>query len=440
MAQTKLDGRAGMVIHAENGREELGFPESMSTPFFYKAAPGDTLILKDDAYTYFIAAYAPIVEEQWLYTYSYAPDQSWTVYQPDLTGNRRQTGKYIFSSSMYFRLCLQKVSGECFDGSEAINDIISFERQLPDPSDTKPWLKQEVERAAQRVAALQDPDCMVFALLADSHYTVNGTWNDTAKALRLLHEKIRFNGIIHLGDLTDGMVTGVATRHYVEIVLADLKACGVPVWIALGNHDANYFKNNPERFSIEEQRALYLEGGELSYYVGFPKLRLIFLDSYNFDEEIRYGYSRECLRLLEEALEELNQTDKAIIFSHLPPVARLQYWTKTLRGEREMTDILTRYKGKILAWINGHNHADRLDNNEEVPVVSIGNAKCEAFYEHKTEGFITPERKLGEASQELFDVLMVNAEKGTARFVRFGAGSDRFVANGTADWLRSGKP
>jgi 3',5'-cyclic AMP phosphodiesterase CpdA len=282
------------------------------------------------------------------------------------------------------------------------------------------------------VGELRRPGELTLAILADTHFAIGGTWDDLLAGLELLNGEIGLDGIIHLGDLTDGMVAAEVTRHYVKNMLAGLKSLGLPVWVALGNHDSNYFRNNPERFSEEAQREIYLDGRETRYYVDLSRLRLIFLDSFEPDKELRYGYSLDCARWLEQALEGLPEGGAALIFSHLPPLTRLQYWAKALRGEKEISEVTSRYASRILAWFNGHNHADRLDNDEGFPIVSIANAKCEAFTEYKTEGFVTPARRLGEASQELWDVLIVKER--TVRLVRFGAGRDRVISNGKARW------
>jgi Icc-related predicted phosphoesterase len=284
---------------------------------------------------------------------------------------------------------------------------------------------------------------MAFVLMTDTHYNVNGTWEDTYSALMQLNEEIELTGIIHLGDLTDGMVTGEATRYYVETVLSDLKSLGVPVWLTQGNHDTNYFRKNSEPFSIKQQKELYFSGGDVRYCINLHKvqnnLRLIFLDSYDLSEEQRYGYSCECIKWLESTMantpDNTPNNMKSIIFSHLPPVSRLQFWTKQIRGEAEITEVIKNHQGKILAWINGHNHADRLDDNEGFPIVSITNAKCEAFTEHKTEGFVTPERKLNDRTQEAFDIMLVSAKKETIRLIRYGSGKDRVIQNRKAQWM-----
>jgi RNA polymerase sigma factor (sigma-70 family) len=38
----------------------------------------------------------------------------------------------------------------------------------------------------------------------------------------------------------------------------DIRELGLPLYYVLGNHDSNYFRNNPERFSEKEMRELYL--------------------------------------------------------------------------------------------------------------------------------------------------------------------------------------
>jgi len=426
-----------MKIRAGDGGEELGFPEMMSTPLFYLAQKGDRLRLVNNAYKFNVATYLPQIKPRWIYTYDYARDESWTVYRHDLNGNNYRQSDYVFDESVYFRISLRKLDGSLFDASEDINAILAFEISDSIPAEAKPWLEAEVLHAAKQIAALRSKDELVFVLLTDSHYTVNGTWDDTASAIQQMHKVVHFDGVIHLGDFTDGMVSGEVTRNYVNKTLGDLKSCGVPVWASLGNHDSNYFRRNPERFTIKEQCELYLERSDPRYRVDFEKykLRLIFLDSFDPSEELPYGYSQECISWLAQTLENTRADWRVILFSHLPPVTRLQYWAKVLRGEDEIVRLMSAHSGKILAWINGHNHADKLDSCECVPIISIANAKCEAFTKYKPKGFVTPERKLGDVSQELWDILLINPEKRTLRFVRFGAGRDRIVKGGKAEWL-----
>lgn len=432
-----LTGLAGMKIRAGDGLQELGHPEMLSTPLFYLAHPGDRLRLIDSAYKFNVATYAPEVKDRWIYTYDYAPDESWTVYRQDLSGSSYRQDDYMFTECVYFRVCLRKMDGAIFDGYEDINCILSFEKYPTPMPGIKPWLMNEVKRVSDRVKDLQEEGELSFALITDTHYTVNGTWDDTSASIQQLHKEIGFDGVIHLGDFTDGMITREVTRYYVEQVLGDLKKCEIPVWATLGNHDTNYFGNSPDKFSLKEQCELYLGRDEPRYSVDYEahKLRFIFLDSFDPEEMLRYGYNEECIRWLKEQFENMHDSWKVVVFSHLAPNSRLQYWAKEMRGEKELMELLRAHAGKILAYINGHNHADLLDTEEGFPIISIVNSKCEAFTEYKPAGSITPDRKLGEPSQEAFDIMLVNTAKRQIRFVRFGAGKDKIVTHGRAEWL-----
>ena len=435
MPTIPLKGCAGMKIRAGDGFEQQGFPEMMSTPLYYFAQAGDTLRLINHAYKFNVATYSLTIDPRWIYTYDYAPDQSWTVYRGDLSGETYRQADYIFRDDCYFRVCLRKTSGKLFSDSDDINEILVFDKKSTKPQATKPWITNEAKRAASRVNELRTSDSLVFALFSDTHYVVNGTWHDTAESLGKMHELVNFDGIVHLGDITDGMVTSEATKAYASIVLHELKIHGIPVGLALGNHDSNYFRGNPQGFSHKEQRDFYFDGGELHYCMDYEaqKLRLIFLDSFDFTETMRYGYSKKCTAWLEQTLSSTSTDWRVIIFSHLPPVTRLQFWAKEVRGEEEIRRILHIYSNKIIAWINGHNHADRIDHVESIPIVSTINTKCEAFTEHKPTSYITPERKLDTATQEAWDIMIVNQT--TINFVRFGAGDDRIIKNRKAEWL-----
>ena len=426
-----------MKIRAGDGLEQLGFPEMMSTPLFYKAESGERLRLLDSAYIFNVATYSTEVDPRWIYTYDYAPDQSWTNYRNDLTGDSYRQDGYGFHDTCFFRVCLRKINGDYFDGSENINDIIFYEANPPQLHPVKQWLTDEANRVANQVNALRTSDDLIFALLTDTHYVVNGTWEDTATSLLQVQKQVGFDGVIHLGDFTDGMVTGEVAQIYVNFILDSLKNLSVPYWAALGNHDANYFKGNSEYFTIEEQCEIYLNHNKPHYNVDFEiqKLRFIFLDSFNAERTLRYGYSDECIAWLGQTLAKTPNDWRVIIFSHLPPVTRLQFWAKELYGEEKIRHLMHVHASKILGWINGHNHADRIDCVESIPVVSVTNTKCEAFTEHKSEGHITPERTLDTITQEAWDVLIINTKKEQVNFVRYGSGADRIIHDKKVEWL-----
>ena len=96
-------------------------------------------------------------------------------------------------------------------------------------------------------------------------------------------ERLPLQGVVHLGDLTDGLLRQKQTRLIVRDLMADLRSVSDRVHVCLGNHDLNYFRGNPEVMSKPEGARLYRGGDALWYTEDLPaqKVRMIFLDSFD---------------------------------------------------------------------------------------------------------------------------------------------------------------
>ncbi len=287
------------------------------------------------------------------------------------------------------------------------------------------WVDKEADAVVNRLKEGLDS----YILLADSHFTYNGTWEDTFASLKTVSERTKIKGIIHLGDMTDGLLPLNKTTDIEKACIEDMKSLGTELYLVPGNHDYNYFKGNPE-IKYPETPQYYIDDND-------QKIRLIFIDSFDPKEEVRYGFSQECINWLDKTLEELPNDYNAIIFSHLTPLVRLQAWTKDIRNRNDLIAVLDKHADRILAFINGHNHCDHIFNdlkNGKFPIISINCAKCEYFTEHKPAGAVVPERRLGDRTQESFDIMQIDPAKKEIYLTRFGAGSDRIVRNHKAEW------
>lgn len=436
--------------------EESGFAEKCSgmacTLHFYRAEPGDILHLSDCAYVYGVATYAPEAEPRYLYTYDYQREESWTRYCHDFSSGKLGQEDYLFTRQVYFRVVLKQAAEpeRAAKNSEpdfpGLKDILLWNRHGLQDMTERQEDAELCRQAARSAAKRQTEDSLNFFLMTDSHYTVNGTWEDTVRNLygtaeALKKQGVDLEGVLHLGDATDGMVPAEVTRDYVTAMQKDIRRLGVPLYYVIGNHDSNYFRDNPERLCREEVRELYLpEREKCYYYQDWPghRLRMIFLESFDPGERIRYGFSEEELNWLEDLLAETDPEWYVLILSHVPPVPRLHYWSREIRGSRRLLRILKEYqnrsreyglgeKGHLLGFIHGHNHADQTDYEEGFPIVSVGCCKCEYFPDKKPEGATAWNRAPGEDSQDLWDILTVSAKKGTLDFTRFGAGEDRHI-------------
>ena len=172
-------------------------------------------------------------------------------------------------------------------------------------------------------------------------------------------------------------------------------------------------------------------GHALYYYKDFEEIlvRGIFLHSFDECEKIRYGFSQEEVLWLQEVLKTVPENFRVLVFSHVPPLPEIHYWSKDIRNGEKMVEVLEQYmqenpKHCVLGWIHGHNHADQIYRKRMFPIVSLGCTKVEDFKDKKPDGAVTYDRKIGELTQELWTVMVVQHDSKNIKFIRFGAGED----------------
>ena len=366
--------------------------------------------------------YGTVPERKWIEEYAYAPERNWL---PILPGQEEvwHEAPVRLEESAYVRIVLEGP-----ERYEYLEDCFAINRRT-EPEE-KEWIDAEADRLLERIREAKLPKGIFFLLLSDTHYAAGGIWKDSVRSMKAVMKALPAEGIIHLGDLTDGMYPKKITKQYASRVLEDMKNLGKPLFLCLGNHDANYFRGNKERFSPAESAEFYLGRKSPRYVQDFPehRLRLIFLDSFDPERKERYGFSFAAMLWFWITVFLTKRSRRILVCSHVTPVKELHVWSKDiLRGSR-MMKILTRRKKQVLGWIHGHSHADQVFLDAEVPVVGIGCGKLEYFLEHKPEGSVTWPRRDGEASQELWDVLFIPDEGKEVRFFRYGAGNDRVIA------------
>ncbi|MGB4660447.1 MAG: metallophosphoesterase [Mobilitalea sp.] len=438
-----LEAKAGIRLSLATGELEIGHPNRMTTQHFYKAEKGSRLHLLCQDYTFAVATYSLDRDMTYIYTYAYQKEENWTTYQHDLMPESYGQKDYVFEEEMYFRVNIKKMDDGILTEYEEdrMNEILEYTTKQTSKIE-KSYFIEEIEDTTNRIKEIRADDSIVFAMLTDSHYTVNGTWEDTADNIHRVHKAAGFDAIIHLGDFTDGMVSAKVTKDYVSMEIEDLLKNNVPLYYVLGNHDSNYFHSNTERMTKMEQNDFYFKYidkninrnlDQAYYYVDFTKkkLRGIFLDSYDFEEKVKYGFSAEELLWLRKTLDQTPEGYPVIVFSHVPPLARLHYWTDTIFNSDILMEILEAYdqqEGKqVLAFLHGHNHADQIYTERRFPIISIGCSKCEYFTDKKPEGSFTYERTFNTVTQELWDTMIITPSQRRIDFVRFGAGEDRSV-------------
>ena len=406
--------------------------------------------------------YAPEIPPELVHTYTYEPESNWTVYCPERSASSWLTGPAVMPEGGYVRLALRGGSGEtdpdeCFireapdfapEGRPDADERADAEGR-PDAderadaegrgdteelSDAPPeWMRAQTEKTVSRAREAMREDTLCYFLLADSHYTAGGIWPDTAESLRMTAGKLSPLGIIHLGDMSDGLLPVSYTKFLARLMREDLASVCKNVYGCLGNHDLNYFRGNPGQISKKSAARLYLGREDLWYAEDLPdsRLRLLFLDSFDPGEKERYGFDKEELRWLRGTLRRTPKGWKVLVFSHVTPVSSLHVWSDTIRGGEKILKILESFDrkrgGAVIGWIHGHNHTDQIWRGASFPVIGIGCSKLEDFKEHKPPGAVTWEREQGTETQELWDVLLIHSKTGDMDLIRFGAGEDRHI-------------
>ena len=432
----KIELKAGIRTALADGTLVTNSPKHMASEHLYKAVEGNRISLHSDEYIYAIAIFSLERDMKYIYTYDYQSESNWTTYTQNLTPDSYTDQEYIFEEECYFRVCLKRRDGRDIIDSDAYKGSKALRYEVKEKkTEIKQCFKEEIKKTAQDILTLRD-GLLTFCIITDTHYTVNGTWEDTALNIQAVHEQVYFDAIVHLGDVTDGITSAKITSDYVTTVLGDLRANKIPVRMAIGNHDSNYFRGNPDKFTIEEQIKLYLDkNSELSapyYYVDYENynLRCLFLHSFDNAAPIRYGFTDEAVEWVRDTLEDM-EGGNVLIFSHLAPFTELDYWSYLIRNGEKLMDILEEYNHKenyhVLGYFYGHTHADAVYDKCSFPLVSIACNKCEYFIDKKPEGCTVPKRKLNTVTQDLWDTLILDIKEEKIHLIRFGAGADRII-------------
>ncbi|MEG1877984.1 MAG: metallophosphoesterase [Lachnospiraceae bacterium] len=438
-----INPEARQMISEEDGTIQRNHPNYMATFYFYHAFSGSRIVLRNPMYEFAVATYSTEVDDTYIYTYVYQKEENWTSYNHDFSMSAFGQQPYVFTDERYFRVCIKRLDGGelTIDDETHMTEILQYDTR-PWSYQKKPYFADEIRETATEILKKKTDKSLTLAILADSHYTIGGTWEDTAHTIREVHHQASFDGIVHLGDITDGMVPKRVTKFYAGKVLGDLMEHEIPLYIVPGNHDSNYFAGNPEPMTEEEQYELYQISSrdyvirtahEPWYYAddAVHSLRMLFLSSFDPSERVRYGFPAEELDWVQRTLDATPSGYSIVVFSHVPPLPEIHYWSDSIRNGEELIALLETYDeipgNRVIAYVHGHNHTDQVYTERRFPIISIGCCKCESFEDKKPEGAVTAMRRLGTVSQELWDTMIITPSENQIEFIRFGAGEDKLI-------------
>ena len=369
-------------------------------------------------------AYSTDIAPELVHTYAYQPEANWATFRPDWSDDGWRQGRAEAGFDGYARIAVAGAAP-----GARLCDL--FEEEIPRPGPAPDWIAEEADRVAARVSALRRSGDAVLLLISDTHETTGGIWRDTLRCLKETAGRVGPDRLIHLGDLTDGMLPADYTMWIAGGIRRDMEALGLPLDGCLGNHDWNAFRGNPGRLTAGQCARSVLGRDTPWTKADLPqaRLRLVYLDSFDPERGERYGFSGREMLWLWRTLARTPKGWRVAVFSHVPPLPEIHVWSKRIRGGETVLRLLERHhrrRGRVLCWIHGHNHVDQTMTTRMFPIVGIGCGKLEDFHEHKPAGGVTPPRRRGGPSQELFDVVLIHMDN-SVDFIRFGAGEDRHL-------------
>ena len=149
----------------------------------------------------------------YIYSYTYQPEENWASYTQNLTPQSYSREDYIFDQECWFRVCVRREDGKDLSSEDfgRSDELIEYqETQKAAAVRPKPWFEQEIaetiasirqfeQETAETIAPIRQkdiPHTMKLCLLTDTHYTVNGTWEDTLHNIWSVAAHIKYDAIV----------------------------------------------------------------------------------------------------------------------------------------------------------------------------------------------------------------------------------------------------
>lgn len=339
-----------------------------------------------------------------------------------------------------------------FRAASGVN--VSFNIDYLSKKDMKNYFIDEMADTVSKVRARQGNTTITLAVCSDIHYRdIQEGYRPFAPyaapgmclAMKELASRIRLDNIVCLGDGIDGLWSAEKGKMDARDIMTFLSFPRVPLLYVVGNHDDNRYYSNEggdRSFTAKEIHSEFIHnvdervsvGGsmqECNYYRDIDRvgIRLICLMSIDFNR--RYRFTTETIQFLSNTFASMPEGYKAVIFTHTPLRTEHSYPGTSYPGGGDIETIINNNKDKFLFLYFGHTH---FDNQYLSPFVEI-NIGCAKVYNTSdgTPGSTAPEdsyfceRSVGDAGENLWDVVVVDKSNSLLSCIRFGAGVDRYI-------------
>ena len=342
------------------------------------------------------------------------------------------------------------------------------------------YIAQEVNESIEKIQSLQGMNTVSFGFLTDTHYAVRLKATHQIRFRRTINAYKEIAKRVHLDFLgMGGDHVNDGDKQYKKDCYRGLRAelAGVRYFPVNGNHDDNSIWDisfipseiSTQHLTREERYPLFYnhapaqgaifnyENRGLYYYWDNVdvKVRFIFLDSndipYIYDNgKLRYyhqgdySYSQAQLDwLVNKALRFEEEGWTVVLMQHVPPfgkgenLSRLAVVHDILKAykngekcfvdrgqgtdfpQKVDVDFGTYLRGEIACMMLGHSHVDRANQADGIWYIETG---CGIMY---VGGPHSIQRKDGDKTELVFDIVTIDLDKKKVFLTRVGAGEDR---------------
>lgn len=278
----------------------------------------------------------------------------------------------------------------------------------------------------------------------DPSYEID-PWRETLDCISAVSEKAHINAFWNLGDIINGRTTTKAEAiAQIREIMERENGISSDFHRIPGNHDNNIESTFDSTVSMDEvlspaELKAVLENKHTSqtehhsttrptdYYVDIDQLRVVCLTA---DGATFLSETAEWLRNT-----ALNTDLPVLVLSHIPTRPEWGFHEDVVGGDLIETELKSFIDsgGTIIAFVHGHDHGDMINqvftDDGEVLWNEIAVA-CSRFHvptSNGTPGMMFWERNENDATMVIFDVVSIDLEEKTVRFIRFGAGEDREI-------------
>ena len=381
-------------------------------------------------------------------------------------GEHNSVGTTAWDGDTFTRTFIADTDGYnivCYIPKNAVLDptakyLITLEKVPAFDPEAPEFFEEEMTETLDSVRKCQTEPCLVFPLITDIHYgsdTCEGNkWiftEDTIKNLKRFVGEVNCDGVICLGDITDGgyhsnYPSSVSNTILVgSMLLNTLRELDVPLYFTMGNHDdSRYFSSS--WMTIEQIYATYMSQScknvifdmgyyGLNYYADFESfgVRLISIDT-NKAPTVSgagaYGFSNQTVAFLTSSLASMDSSWMAVVITHAPIFGKLlKEGASAINGSANVQNAI-RNSGKTVAIFSGHTHYDVFDVDEFIHTVTAAN-KVSLRTEDQDIELVGNElgrvyiRQTNTKTEDLWEAVVLRPFSRILDLVRFGSGVNR---------------